>query len=328
MTDARHRFFDLAANADVDGALDVADELAEAGLTPARIIAEVIVPTQIEVGRLWENNVWSVAQEHAATAVVDAVVGRLALLRQGRGAERGRIAVLCAEGEWHTLAARLVTVALRAEGWSVVFLGGSVPAPQLVRAAHTGGWDAAVVTCSVAMFLPGAQRSIAALHTSGIPVLATGRGFGRDPGRAARTGADAWAAGPEDGMVILDQWSSTPPPRLASATTPPEAAMLEADLSALGRGVTALVQQLWGRARDLTGAGDLEADVVTLLRFLHAAVATDDPEVLTEFLRWLREVVASRDLPDDTVRDLVEAVDTALPAELSRTREQLRSSAG
>lgn len=325
MTDSRHRFFDLAASADVDGALDMADELVDAGLTPARIIAEVIVPTQIEVGRLWENNVWSVAQEHAATAVVDAVVGRLALLRQRRRSERGRIAVLCAEGEWHTLAARLVSVALRAEGWSVVFLGGSVPAPQLTTAAHTGGWDAAVVTCSVAMFLPGAQRSIAALHASGLPVLATGRGFGRDPGRAMRTGADAWSAGPEDGIVILDRWSSSPPPRLASATTPREAAMLEADLSALGRGVTALVQQLWGRARDLTGTGDLEADVLTLLRFLHAAVATDDADVLTEFLPWLREVVASRDLPGDTVRDLVEAVDTALPAELSRTRELLRS---
>ena len=324
VTEPRDRLFQLAAAPDVEAALELADELLESGLGPERIISEVVVPTQVRVGNLWATDVWSVAQEHAATAVVDAVVGRLALVRGRPAGSAGRVAVVCAEGEWHTLAARLVSVALRAQGWSVVFLGGSVPAAHLARSARSGGWDAAVLTCSVAMFLPGARRSVAALHECGVPVLATARGFGTDALRAERIGADAWAAGPEDGLRILGGWMTDPPARLAVATVPDEAEAFELALPELTERVRAIVSQRWGEPRDLSGSGDVRDDVRTLLRFVHAAVVTGDERIVTEYLGWLHEVVVSRDLPAATVEDLLDAARTAVPDELPRTRRQLQ----
>lgn len=324
MTEPRDRLFELAAAPDVEAALDLVDELLASGLGPARIITELVVPTQIRVGELWATDVWSVAQEHAATAVVDAVVGRLAQLRVRPPGSAGRVAVVCAEGEWHTLAARLVSVALRSHGWSVVFLGGSVPAAHLARSARSDGWDAAVLTCSVAMFLPGARRSVAALHESGVPVLATARGFGTDGLRAERIGADGWASGPEDGLRVLEGWTTDPPTRLAVATVPDEAEAFELALPELTERVRAIVSQRWGKPHDLTGSDDVRDDVRTLLRFVHAAVVTGDERIVTEYLDWLLEVVVSRGLPAAIVEDLLEAARAAVPDELPRTRRQLQ----
>jgi methanogenic corrinoid protein MtbC1 len=41
--------------------------------------------------------------------------------------------VTCAEGEWHSLPARMVAEVLRLHGWQVTFLGASTPADHLRR---------------------------------------------------------------------------------------------------------------------------------------------------------------------------------------------------
>jgi methanogenic corrinoid protein MtbC1 len=57
------------AEADEDGAIDLITGLLDEGVPAEDLLLEVIAPVQRHVGRLWAENRWSVAREHAATAV-------------------------------------------------------------------------------------------------------------------------------------------------------------------------------------------------------------------------------------------------------------------
>jgi hypothetical protein len=108
----------------------------------------------------------------------------------------GRIVVACVEGEWHSLPARMASELLRLRGWDVTFLGPSVPADDLAARVRQLAPDAVGLSCSVPLFLKGANRSIVACRAVGVPVVAGGTGFGDEGRYAIRLGADGWTADP------------------------------------------------------------------------------------------------------------------------------------
>jgi methanogenic corrinoid protein MtbC1 len=72
------RFVDALARRDRKAAVRQALGLLEAGTPIQDIVQGLLARSQAEVGRRWETNQWSVADEHAATAITDAVLGVLA----------------------------------------------------------------------------------------------------------------------------------------------------------------------------------------------------------------------------------------------------------
>src|SRR5690606_10140032 len=62
---------------DARAATELAVDLALAGATLPDLFGRLIGPAQAEVGRRWLQNAYSVADEHAATAIVDVVVAVL-----------------------------------------------------------------------------------------------------------------------------------------------------------------------------------------------------------------------------------------------------------
>ena len=203
MSDLTHRFVELLEQADQPGALGLVTGLAEQGATPEAVVLEVLAPAQREVGRRWEDGRWSVAQEHAATALTDIALGLLAL--EAEPSRDGRHAVVaCVEGEWHAMPARMAAEVLRLRGWHVTFLGGSVPADDLARYIAGERPDVVGLSCSMPMSLKGAARSIQACRRAGVAVLAGGTGFGPEGRYATRLGASAWAADPTAAAALLD----------------------------------------------------------------------------------------------------------------------------
>ncbi|SRR6266487_2259805 len=126
------RFVEYLARRDRRAATRQALGLLEAGVGVQELILGLLGPAQAEVGRRWEANQWSVADEHAATAIADAVLGALSWRTDAAG-DQGRVVVTCAEGEWHSLPARMAAELLRVHGWQVTFLGASTPADHLRR---------------------------------------------------------------------------------------------------------------------------------------------------------------------------------------------------
>ncbi|MEV1147125.1 cobalamin B12-binding domain-containing protein, partial [Micromonospora sp. NPDC049799] len=203
MTGARTDGADAAVEAYL-GCLDAADPpaairlalgLLDAGWTVADVLVDVVAVAQREIGLRWLTGRWSVAQEHAATHVTELVVGAVAA-RIPPAPARGHVVSACVEGEWHALAARIVTEVVRADGWRVTFLGASVPTRHLVSYLHQTGPDAVLLSCVQPNRLVRAGRMIEACRTAGVPVVAGGPGFGANGRWAAAVGGSSAASSP------------------------------------------------------------------------------------------------------------------------------------
>jgi methanogenic corrinoid protein MtbC1 len=312
------RFVDALARRDRKAAAGQALGLLEAGTPVQELVQGLLGAAQAEVGRRWEANQWSVADEHAATAITDAVLGALAW-RIKAAEDQGHVVVTCAEGEWHSLPARMAAEVLRAHGWQVTFLGASTPADHLRRFVAEVGAVAVVVSCSVPIFLGGALRSVQAAQSEGIPVLVGGRAFGPDDTRAYRLGADGWAPDPVAAARLLDSWRQQRPavgkrPAGMRDAEPLELEAVRPDL------VEAAMGELFLRFPPLAGYGEVQLartreDLGYILQFLEAALLTDDPRIfLDEFLPWLTRVLTSRGLPAGVVTVGLEALGAVLDA--------------
>lgn len=112
--------------------LVVEEGLANRGASVVDLQSHVIGAAQDEIGRLWQMNLVTIAQEHMATAISQ--VSLAALFERARVAKPvdRKILVACVEGELHDLPARLVSDLLEIEGFDVRFLGANVPHEDLV----------------------------------------------------------------------------------------------------------------------------------------------------------------------------------------------------
>jgi methanogenic corrinoid protein MtbC1 len=317
--DARERFLEHLGRRDRGAALDVVRRLRAGGSDLDALVSGVLGPAQRRVGELWEADEWDVAQEHAATAIVDASLADCELALEAPSA-RGQVVVACAEGEWHALPARMLAAQLQARSWSVTFLGASVPAAHLGRLLDATRPVALAVSCTVSRSLPGAGRSIAAAHDHGIPAVVGGAGFGGDDRRARALGADAWLRTADQADALLDSWSRSRP-KLRAPSTDPAALALRAVRSDVATAATQALAALRDDAQD-DEAGTLQA-LHELLGFVEAAVLTRDERVLLEYLGSLRSILHARHQPAGVVPLILAAVRAALPPEHAGARALL-----
>jgi methanogenic corrinoid protein MtbC1 len=297
----RDEFLRLVGDGDEYGAVQLVTALLDEGAAPQRVMIDLLAPTQARIGELWAANEWSVAREHAATAISEralAAVGARTMVRP----TRGRITVACVDGEWHALPVRILGEMLRLDGWRVDFLGANVPGPHLVAHLHQTGPDAVALSCMLPTRLPRAHAAITAARTTGVPVICGGRGFGPDERYAQRLGADAWAANAEDAVTRLSHdW---PPPMTGD---PYDMAFLGDDeYTYVVRHRAELLQTAMTRLRasypqareyDQQQEDHTAEDMGHIVDFLAAALYVSESRIFTDFVDWTAEVLAARGVP-------------------------------
>ncbi|QGG94272.1 cobalamin B12-binding domain-containing protein [Actinomarinicola tropica] len=332
MTDVvMERYLARLVAGDPHGAVGVASELIAAGRSLDQVVEELVCRAQVEVGRRWERNEWSVAQEHAATGASEAVLAALgALAGPERPTSQGSLVAVCVEGEWHTLALRVIAEIVGRSGWDVTFLGPSVPAAQLARYLHDLGPDGLLLSCSVALNLGGARRVIEATRETGTPVLAGGRGFGTDDRRALLLGANAWAGSAVGAVEVLGTWSrfTDPAPPLTHAGYGEHRTIERTSADLVDASMAALVAAFPAVASyDEEQVHRTREDLGYLLGFTSAALLVDDVDLLHEYVTWLDAVLSARGLPEQVVPVTLGAVATALDGSLPLAAAMVRDAA-
>ncbi|GAA2598699.1 cobalamin B12-binding domain-containing protein [Winogradskya consettensis] len=298
-------FLRLVGDGDEWGAVEAVTDLLDAGVAPQRVMLDLIAPTQGRIGELWAANEWSIAREHAATAISERVLAAVAARTPIRPT-RGRITVACVDGEWHALPVRILAETLRLDGWRVDFLGANVPGPHLVTHLHQTGPDAVALSCMITARLPRAHAAITACRSVGVPVITGGRGFGPDGRWAHRLGADAWAAGADDAVTRLaHHWPPAP-------TDPYETAFLgDEEYTHVSRSRGVLVRTAMEKLRAAyPPAADYDQrkhdataeDLSQITDFLAAALYVGDDLVFTDFIEWTRAVLDARGVPPIALR--------------------------
>ena len=97
------------------------------------VLVSVVLPYLRDLGERWARGEASVVQEHFASNLLR---GRLFALARGWERGTGPAALLaCAPGEQHDLPLIMFGLALRAQGWRVIFLGADTPLASIAEAA-------------------------------------------------------------------------------------------------------------------------------------------------------------------------------------------------
>lgn len=196
--------------ADRREAFGVVDRARAAGLGLAAIYLEVLQPALREIGRLWQENEISVADEHLATAISQSVMARLYDGAAAATAANGRsLIAACADVERHEVGLRMICDLFEIEGWTTAYLGGSVPIEGLISIVKAKRPDLVVLSVALALHLPRLRAMILALR-QGLGkecplILVGGRPLLDRPDLGARVGADLTANGPADAITLLDR---------------------------------------------------------------------------------------------------------------------------
>ena len=318
LDEAVDRFDRAVTTARREDALGVVDALLADGVDPMTVLVDVVAAVQREVGARWQRGEWSVAQEHAATAVSVSALELVARSARSSVPQRGRVVVACAEHEWHALPAHIIAAGLQAAGWETTVLGASTPTARLSRYLQDLGPDVTAISCSVAPGLPASRAFIEASTTAGIPVLAGGAAFGPDARRASSLGATAWAPDLRGALEVID---TLPLVVRAAAPLPREVTAEQTALLDDRHRLVEAATRRWIDARAARGSAPVEdeEDLLsdTVHHALHAVVGaliTGDGRLVEETAGWVDTVLEPRGVQGPSVADLRDS----LGAELAR----------
>ena len=177
----RSRYLAAQLQGDRREALRLIDEEGlGAGWSVPALHLHVITPAQQEIGRLWQQNVIHVAQEHAATAISQLVVAHLYRHLPVHAPLGRRVLVACAPGERHEMGARIASDFLESAGFAVHYLGADVPVRDLVADALATRPHCVVLSVATGLCTAGLVEAVAALRAAlgpDLPILAGGAAF-------------------------------------------------------------------------------------------------------------------------------------------------------
>ena len=303
--EARDTYLDLAGDGRVDEAVDLCLELIDSGLAPERIALQLLGPAQREVGRRWSLGTWTVAQEHAASAVTDAALAALSAAVPAGTMGEPLVVVACPRTEWHGLAARMVTQILRWRGVAADFVGTLASDAALDELLGHRRPRALALSCTMTSALPDVARAVVVAGRHGTAVVGGGQGFGLHGRYARSVGVAEWVAGAPELTRRLARWDRTGWPPWAHPVPEP------IDYRRLARRRRELVDAVPTRlVDDGLGADDVElvqdaAEQVVAVAL--AAARTSHGTILGEGVSELSAALARRPGP-------VSAVGARLPS--------------
>lgn len=195
--ETKDAFLEALLEGDSQNCLAMAKDIAKTAKGLETLYLEVIQPSLYEIGRLWEADDISVAQEHLATAIVARLMATLFPYLQAATDKKGRAVVTAATNEFHETGARTVADLLELDGWEVDYLGANTPANELIRFLKEV--KPAILLLSVAMPF-NIDRASDAIETiqatpelAGLKIMVGGLAFSLNPELWEITGANGYA---------------------------------------------------------------------------------------------------------------------------------------
>lgn len=203
-------FLDALRRGDRRAAFRATDEALDAGTELRALYLDVVQPAMREIGRLWQENQISVAEEHLATAITQSAMGRIfERVFTWRDVRTPRLVAACASEERHQIGLRMLCDLLELEGWETTYLGASVPIEDLVALVQRQQPDAVALSATIAPHIPRVRDAIAAIRALPLPrpplIAVGGRAFLADAKLAGLVGADITANDAGEAVRALNE---------------------------------------------------------------------------------------------------------------------------
>jgi len=132
-TELARVYLDLILEGNRRDAQELILEQVKSGKPVKEIYLDVFQPVQYEIGRLWQTNKITVAQEHYATGVTQLVMSQLYPYLFTGEKKTKKMVSTCISGELHEMGIRMVTDFFEMDGWDTYYLGANTPPGGVIR---------------------------------------------------------------------------------------------------------------------------------------------------------------------------------------------------
>lgn len=193
-------------------------EAVEAGTSVTDVYLHVFQRSQRELGRLWQLNRLSIAQEHYCTAATQFIMSQLYPYIFRTEKDGRRFVATCVGGDLHEIGLRMVADLLELNGWDTHYLGADVPAGQVLDALDERGCDLLGVSVTMPYHLDATRALIEAVRAGRdddtLRIMVGGYPFNLDPKLWRWVGADGHAPDALEALRVSD--ALVPPPTRAA----------------------------------------------------------------------------------------------------------------
>jgi methanogenic corrinoid protein MtbC1 len=181
----------------------------DSGASIRDVYRHVFEPAQREIGRLWQVNQISVAQEHYCTAATQHIMTQLYASIFGGDKRGSRAVAMCVGGELHEIGLRIITDILELEGWQTWYLGANVPPAAAVQLCVDQQADVLLVSATLPPHIASVADVIrefrARPELAQAKVIVGGRAFQSAPEVWRTIGADAYASNTDECLTVLER---------------------------------------------------------------------------------------------------------------------------
>lgn len=176
------------------------------GIQVQDIYLGVFQTSQYEIGRLWQHNEISVAQEHFCTAATQMIMSQLYphVFRQERCGRR--LVATCVTQDMHEIGIRMVCDFYEMAGWDTFYLGANTPLTDIVSALVQHRADVLAVSATISTHIGFVRDLIAAVrahptsrHT---PVIVGGLPFLVDQDLWRNVGASGYSRNAQEAVEL------------------------------------------------------------------------------------------------------------------------------
>lgn len=179
----------------------------ESGKSVASIYLDIIQPTLVKVGLLWQNGRISVAKEHYITALIQQMIGQMYpyVFTRTHASELSMTAV-CAGNELHEIGMRMVADFFEMDGWDTKFLGSNIPSSEILNTLINAPSDVLAISATTSQHLDEVARLISLVRKEAsialTRIIVGGKVFNDTPDLWKKIGADAFADNAKNAIAI------------------------------------------------------------------------------------------------------------------------------
>lgn len=173
------------------------------------IYLQVFQPSQREIGRLWQRNEVSVAQEHFASAATQLIMSQLYTHIFSTEKIGLRLVAACVSEELHEIGIRMVADFFELEGWDSFYLGANLPPSSVIQAVIDYEADILALSCTIPLHQRELENMIAKVRSDerarDIKIIVGGYSLNTFGDAWKRAGADGHAPDAENAVLLAER---------------------------------------------------------------------------------------------------------------------------
>ncbi|MCA9973676.1 MAG: cobalamin-dependent protein [Anaerolineales bacterium] len=209
LTHLAHAYLDALLQRRRHAANQLIQEAVQQGTPVQEIYLQVFEPVQHEIGRLWQLNQISVAEEHYCTAATQLVMSQLYPHIFTTRKNGWRFTAASIGGELHELGIRMVADFFEMAGWDTVYLGANTPAQAIVETLQAARSHILGISATMMFHITAVAELIRQVRLTPagrqIRIMVGGYPFNVTPDLWQSVGADGFASNAVEAVHVATQ---------------------------------------------------------------------------------------------------------------------------